>query len=98
MFTDTTLATAEPLKAFTDPDALGKAYLELHGKMTNGDISVIPEDLRKDPTISNYKNISEVAKGLIETKKLVGQIKKPPETADGYKLTPMQNLQFFKPT
>lgn len=92
MFTDTTLATAEPLKSFTDTDSLGKAYLELHGRVSSGDISVLPEEVRKDPTIANYKNLSEVAKGLIETKKLVGQIKKPPETADGYKLTPLQNL------
>jgi len=91
-FQDEALRTAEPLKTFDGPDALGKAYLELHGKVSSGDVSLLPEDLRKDPTVANYKNISEVAKGLIETKKLVGQIKKPPETPDGYKFTEMKDL------
>lgn len=91
-FTDTNLATAEPLKAFQTVDDLGKSYAELHGKVTNGDISILPEDLRKDPTIANYKNVNEVAKALVETKKLVGQIKKAPENPDGYKFTQLQNL------
>ena len=91
-FTDTTLQTQEPLATFKNFDELGKSYVELHNKVATGDVSILPEDVRKDPTISNYKNIVEIAKGLIETKKLVGQIKKPPESPDKYSFTALQNL------
>ncbi len=91
-FTDTALATAEPLKTFDNPDALGKAYLELHGKVSTGDISLLPEDLRKDPIVSRYKNITESHKALIEANKIISGIKKPPETPEGYKFTELQGL------
>ena len=91
-FADTALATAEPLKTFDSPDALGKAYLDLHGKVSTGDISILPEDIRKDPTVQRYKNIVDLSKGLIEANKVIGGIKKAPEKAEDYKFTTLQNL------
>ena len=90
-FENTELQTAEPLKSFETPDDLGKAYLDLHGKVSSGDVSIINEDLRKDPSMT-FKNVNDLAKSYIETKKLVGSIKKPPEKPDGYKFTQLQNL------
>jgi hypothetical protein len=89
-FTDTTLT--EPLKTFETPDALGKAYLELHGRASSGDISLLPEDIRKDPTLANFKNVTDVAKSFIETKKLVGTIKHAPAKAEEYKFTELKDL------
>lgn len=85
------LRGAEALKSFENNDALGKAYLDLHGKVSSGDVSIISEELRKDPSLASFKNVNDIAKSYVETKKLVGSIKKPPETADGYKFTALQN-------
>jgi hypothetical protein len=92
IFTDTTLQENEALKGFGSADDLGKAYLATQGRITAGGIDLLPEDIRKDPTIANYKTISDMAKGLVETKKLVGTIKRPPETVDGYKFGAIEGL------
>ena len=92
LFTDEALSTNEAFKGMATADDLGKAYLGLHSKVSGGSIELLPEEMRKDPTIANYKTISDMAKGLVETKKLVGTIKRPPETADGYKFNPVEGL------
>lgn len=90
-FTDQALATAEPLKAFQSADDLGKAYLDLHGKVASGDMSIVAEDIRKDPSLT-FKNVNDLAKGYIETKKLVGGIKHAPGKPEEYKFTQLQNV------
>ena len=92
IFTDEALNTNESLKTFGSADDLGKAYLATQGRITAGGIDLLSEDIRKDPTIANYKTLGDMAKGLIETKKLVGTIKRPPETADGYKFGAVEGL------
>lgn len=82
----------EALKGFADTDSLGKAYLDLQGKVTGGSLDLLPEEMRKDPAISVFKTLPELAKGYVETKKMVGGIDKAPEKPDGYKFTPMANL------
>ena len=89
-FTDTALI--EPLKDYQDIDSLGKATLELRNKISSGSIDLLPEDVRKDPIVSRYKNLPEMAKGLIEANKIISGIKKAPETPEGYKFTELQNL------
>ncbi len=91
-FTDPTLQTNETFKTFETPDDLGKSYLDMHTKVSGGSIDLLPEDLRKDPAISTYKTIADIAKGLVETKKMVGGIEKAPEKPDGYKWTAMTGL------
>ena len=86
------LQANESIKSFQDQDALAKAYVELEGRVKSGDINVLPEDIRKDPSISKYKTVSDVAKGYIEANKLIGGIKHAPRTADEYKFTQIQNL------
>lgn len=86
------LNTNETLKPFETPDALAKSYLELQGKVSSGDLSIIPEDVRKDPTVQRYKNIPDLARGLIEANKVIGGIKKAPEKPEDYKFTTLQNL------
>ena len=85
------LQTNEAFKNFQSADDLGKAYLELNSKVSTGDISVVNEELRKDPSLT-FKNVNDLAKSYIETKKLVGGIKKAPEKAEDYKFTQLQNL------
>lgn len=92
IFTDEALNTNEALKTFGSADDLGKAYLATQGRITAGGIDLLPEDIRKDSTIANYKTITDLAKGHIETKKLVGTIKRPPETAEGYKFSAIEGL------
>jgi hypothetical protein len=86
------LQNNEALKGFEKPDDLGKAYVALQGRVSSGAIDLLPEDVRKDPTIANYKTLSDLAKGHVETKKLVGTIRRPPETADGYKFSPVEGI------
>ena len=86
------LQNNEAFKGMATADDLGKAYLTERGRITAGGIDLLPEELRKDPTIANYKTISDMAKGLVETKKLVGTIKRPPENTDGYKFNPVEGL------
>lgn len=83
---------SESVKSFETPNDLAKAYHELNTKISSGDISILPEDIRKDPTVAKYKTVSDLAKGHVEATKLVGSIKKAPETPDGYKFTPMAGL------
>lgn len=82
----------ETLKTFADTDSLGKAYLDLHGKVSSGSIELLPEEMRKDPAISVFKTVPELAKGYVETKKMVGAIEKAPEKPDGYKFSPVNNV------
>jgi len=89
-FTDTTLA--EPLKGYESVDALGKAHVELQNRIASGDIGILPEDLRKDPTVAKYKNVVELAKGHIEAQKLVGTIKHAPAKVEEYKFTTLKDL------
>jgi hypothetical protein len=85
------LQAAEPLQSFEGPDDLGKAYLDLHTKVSTGSVDLIQEDLRKDPSMT-FKNVNDLAKGYIETKKLVGSIKHAPGKPEEYKFTQLQNL------
>jgi hypothetical protein len=91
-FETTELQTNESLKTFESPDALAKSYLELQGKVSSGDISILPEDVRKDPSVAKYKNVVELAKGHSEAAKLIGTIKHAPEKPEDYKFTQLQNL------
>lgn len=84
--------TSEDLKSFETPDALAKSYLELNTRVKAGGLDLLPEEMRKDPTISVFKTLPDLAKGYVETKKLVGGIERAPEKPDGYKWTPMANL------
>jgi len=86
------LQTSEALKAFETPDALAKSYLELHTKVSGGSIDLLPEEMRKDPTISVFKTLPELAKGFVETKKLVGGIEKAPADPKEYKFTPVEKV------
>lgn len=86
------LQSNETLKSFDSADSLAKSYLELDSKFKSGSIDVLPEEIRKDPAISVFKNVSELAKGYVETKKMVGGIKKAPDKSDDYKFTSLQNL------
>src|ERR1039458_4154705 len=86
------LQNNESLKTFDSPDALGKAYLELHGKVTSGDISILSEELRKDPSIAKFKNVSDVAKSYTEAQKLLGTIKHAPTKVEEYKFTALKDL------
>jgi hypothetical protein len=89
---DQTLAGNEVFKSFPDQDALAKGYLDLKTRVDGGSIDLLPEDLRKDTAISPFKNVNDLARSYVETKKLVGGIKKAPETPEGYKFTQLQNL------
>lgn len=86
------LQSNEVFKGFDSTDALGKSYLDLHGKVSSGSIELLPEELRNDPAVKPFKNLSELTKSYVETKKMVGGFEKAPDTPEGYKLTPMQNL------
>lgn len=91
-FQDQAYSSNETLKGFENTDALAKAYVDMHGRVSTGGIDLLPEELRKDPSISTFKNISDLAKGFVETKKMVGGFERAPEKVEDYKLTPMQNL------
>lgn len=86
------LQSNEAFKQFDSIDALGTSYLDLHNKVTTGSLDILPEDMRKDPAISRYKNVSEIARGLVETQKMVGAIEKAPEKPEGYKWTALKDL------
>jgi len=91
-FTDPTLNENESFKSYETPDDLGKAYIALDSRVKAGGIDLLPEDIQKDPAISRYKNVSELARGLVETQKMVGSIEKAPEKPEGYKWTTPQGL------
>lgn len=82
----------EAFKGFDSVESLAKGYLDLHGKTSSGSMELLSEELRKDPSMANFKSVTDVAKGFIETKKLVGTIKKAPEKIDGYKLSELKDL------
>ncbi len=86
------LQTNESLQSFENTDSLAKSYLELHGRASTGDISLLPEDIRKDPSIAKYKNVNEVAKAYVEANKLIGGIKHAPGKAEEYKFTDLKDL------
>lgn len=91
-FTDPTLNENESFKSYETADDLGKAYIALDSRVKAGGIDLLPEDIQKDPAISRYKNVSELAKGLVETQKMVGSIEKAPEKPDGYKWSKLEGL------
>ena len=91
-YEDSALGTNEAVKSFEKTDDLAKAYLDLHGKVAAGSIDLLPEEVRKDSSISPFKTVADVAKGYIETKKLVGSIKRPPADAAGYKFSNVDGL------
>lgn len=86
------MQTNEAFKSFDSVDSLGKAYLDLHGKVSSGSIDLLPEEMRKDPALAVFKTIPEMAKGYVETKKMVGAIERAPEKSDGYKFTALENV------
>jgi hypothetical protein len=86
------LQTNEALKGFETTDDLAKSYLDLQGKVKTGSLDLLPEDMRNDETVKFYKDIPNAMKGLIETKKLVGTIRRPPTTSKDYKFSKLENL------
>ena len=91
-FEDQALGANDALKGFEKADDLAKAYLDLHGKVSSGSVELIPEDIRKDPSLSAFKTVGDIAKSYVETKKLVGAIKRPPADVTGYKFTNVDGL------
>lgn len=91
-FTDVALQGNETINKYETTDDLGKAYVELSGKVSTGSLDLLPEEFRKDPAITRYKSVSELAKGLVETQKMVGAIEKAPEKPELYRLTAMTGL------
>ena len=91
-YEDQSLGTNESLKTFESPDALGKAYLELHGKVSSGDVGVLSEELRKDPSIAKFKNVNDLGKSYTELQKVVGTIKHAPAKPEEYKFTALKDL------
>lgn len=89
---DATLTGNEVFKSFPDQDSLAKGYLDLKTRVDSGDISLLPEEVRKDDTFKPFKTLKDMATSYVETKKLVGGIKKAPATMEEYKFTPLQNL------
>ena len=91
-YADQTLATNADLTSFDTPDSLAQAYVALNTKVKAGGVDLLPEDLQKDPAISRYKSVAEVAKGLVETQKLVGGIEKAPGKPEEYKFNPVTGI------
>lgn len=91
-FTDPALQSNESFKSYETADDLGKAYLDLNTRVSGGSIDLLPEELRKDPAISRYKSLPDLAKGLVETQKMVGSFEKAPATPEEYKPTAMNGL------
>ncbi len=108
-----TLTAEQDFAGFKTVGDLAKGFTEAKGKAASvGTLESIPEEVRKDPNIAKYKSLEELAKGHLETVKLVGRkgVIVPtenatpeekaaffnsigrPEKADGYKLTPVENL------
>lgn len=83
---------AESTKDFATPNDLAKAYTELSTRAASGDISLVGEEARKDPALSTFKNVNDLAKSFIETKKLVGTIKHAPAKVEEYKFTTLKDL------
>ena len=83
---------AESTKDFATPNDLAKAYTELNARAASGDISLVGEEARKDPALSTFKNVNDLAKSFIETKKLVGTIKHAPAKVEEYKFTTLKDL------
>jgi hypothetical protein len=83
---------AESVKSFETPNDLAKAYHELNARAASGDISLVGEEARKDPALSTFKNVNDLAKSFIETKKLVGTIKHAPAKVEEYKFTALKDL------
>lgn len=91
-YADQTLTTNESLTSFDTPDALAQAYVALDTRVKAGGVDLLPAELGKDPAITPFKSIADLAKGYVETKKMVGGIEKAPETPDGYKFNPVTGL------
>jgi len=64
----------ESYASFKTVEELGTAYKGAMERASSiGSIESIPEELRADPNIKKYKDIGELAKGHLETVKLIGR-------------------------
>lgn len=86
------LQTHEALKDFNSSEDLAKSFIDIRTKASSGSLEILPADLKDHETIKFYKDIPNALKGLIETKKLVGSMKRPPEKSEEYKFTPVEGL------
>ena len=91
-YADQTLATNADLTSFDTPDSLAQAYVALNTKVKAGGVDLLGDELAKDPAITPFKTISDLAKGYVSTKKMVGSIENAPETPEGYKFNPVTGL------
>lgn len=82
----------EALNNFNDVGGLAQAFVDMHGRVSSGSIELIPEEIRKDPSMAAFKNIGDVAKSYIETKKMVGSIEKAPARPEDYKFSPVEGI------
>lgn len=70
-----------------------KWLMNQEGAPAGGDWrATLPENLRNDPTIVNYKTVEDVAKALVETKALVGRSIRPL----GQNATPEEKKQYVE--
>ena len=83
---------AESTKDFATPNDLAKAYTELNARASTATSAWCGEEARKDPALSTFKNVNDLAKSFIETKKLVGTIKHAPAKPEEYKFTALKDL------
>lgn len=86
------LQSNEVFKSFPDQDSLAKGYLELKTRTDSGDIGLLSEELRKDPTIAKFKTVGDVAKSYVEAQKLLGTIKHAPSKVEEYRFTSLKDL------
>ena len=91
-YTDAALGTNADLTSFDTPDSLAQAYVALNTRVKAGGVDLLPEDLQKDPAITPFKTMADLAKGYVSTKKMVGGIENAPETPEGYKFNPVTGL------
>jgi hypothetical protein len=91
-YTDATLGANESLTSFDTPDALAQAYVALDTRVKAGGVDLLGAELSKDPAITPFKSVAELAKSYVETKKMVGGIEKAPGKPEEYKLNPVTGL------
>jgi hypothetical protein len=67
------LAGNKTLSSFNDVGSLAQAHLDLVGRSNPENWRAeLPEDIREDASLSQFKSREELARGYINTKKLVG--------------------------
>ena len=91
-YADQTLATNADLTSFDTPDSLAQAYVALNTRVKAGGVDLLPEELAKDPAVAPFKTLSDLAKGYVSTKKMVGGIENAPEKPEDYKFNPVTGL------